>query len=315
MNNVQLYDKCDNSFENDEIKQGVFKLINKEFNFMHHNEIELFFDRILNDDIVINEIRNHKLSNTIFYKKLLVLRFYNNLQIMRPYIGNILNSFSLNLDNNINVELNFELMKSLFYANRNNLISVLSNVCCDVGKYKILGEYNEARLGEAIINIWIIFFEELTENFEEVTHNLNISELSYQPRNKIGIIDKILWNLQTRIYDNVDVLLLGSQFNVIYSVGKEFGKYYLEKLIYPNLNELTSYNSLENVITMSNDNYKRSKLYSVRRLQFSNHEIVRGYNLVYKIIDNETLYGYLLFHTSNLDFNKSDYNYILSLIK
>ena len=66
---------------------------------------------------------------------------------------------------------------------------------------------------------------------------------------------------------------------------------------------------------MSNDNYKRSKLYSVRRLQFSNHEIVRGYNLVYKIIDNETLYGYLLFHTSNLDFNKSDYNYILSLIK
>lgn len=168
----------------------------------------------------------------------------------------------------------------------------------------------------AILNVWIISFEELVEHFRDVVSDLNIKNLHYDLKRKISIIDKILWNLQTRICENVEVLLLDSSYNVIYSIGKEFGQHYIEKIIYPDLNKIILCNSIDNVITLSSDkNYKRTKLYNINCLHFSDGKKVAGYNLMYPIIANKRLYGYLLFHTLNFDFNKHDYNYILSLIK
>ena len=156
----------------------------------------------------------------------------------------------------------------------------------------------------------------MVEHFRDVVSDLNIKNLHYDLKRKINIIDKILWNLQTRICENVEVILLDSSYNVIYSIGKEFGQHYLEKIIYPDLNKIILCNSIDNVITLSSDkNYKRTKLYNINCLHFSDGKKVAGYNLMYPIIVNRKLYGYLLFHTLNFDFDKHDYNYILSLIK
>lgn len=316
MNNIQPHDNCYHSVDIGKIKDVLFKFISKEFNFMNHNEMKCFLDKILNDDIVKKEIESCESLTVFVCKELVVLRFYKNLKIMRPYIGNILKQFNLDLDNDIDVELCFELMKSLFYANRTDLISMISNFCSDISKYKTFGEYGEACLGKAILNVWIISFEELVEHFRDVVSDLNIKNLHYDLKRKISIIDKILWNLQTRICENVEVLLLDSSYNVIYSIGKEFGQHYLEKIIYPDLNKIILCNSIDNVITLSSDkNYKRTKLYNINCLHFSDRKKVAGYNLMYPIIANKRLYGYLLFHTLNFDFNKHDYNYILSLIK
>lgn len=122
--------------------------------------------------------------------------------------------------------------------------------------------------------------------------------------------------MQTRICENVEVILLDNDYNVIYSIGKEFGQHYLEEVTYPDLNEIILCDSTENVITLSSEKkYKRTQLYNINVLYFNDGRKVTGYNLMYPIIVNKRLYGYLLFHTLNFDFDKRGYDYILSLIK
>lgn len=176
MNNIQPYVNCYRSTDNGNIKDELFKLISNEFAFMNYNEMNCFLDKILNDDVVKREIENCESLTLFVYKKLLVLRFHKNLKIMRPYIRNILKQFNLDLDNDINVELCFELMKSLFYANRFDLISMISNFCSDISQYKTFGEYGEAGLGKAVLNVWIISLEELLEHFEEIMSYLNLKK-------------------------------------------------------------------------------------------------------------------------------------------
>lgn len=225
---------------------------------------------------------------------------------MRPYILDRLSFLNIELFYNKDIESIFELLKSLLYANKNNIISMISNLYCDLTECKMLGNLYESQLGQAIVDIWFIAFDELKVRLEEIIIKLNLKNIHYNSQIKLNKFDKILWNLRTRIRESVEVSLIDKDLCVIYSVGKQLGPQYLSQIVYPNF---------KNIQTLQNDNLKVGKLNKVDRFVFSDNTCVTGYNLVYPIVENHIIFGYLLFHTSDFDFNKVDYNYIFSLIK
>lgn len=306
MSNIQLSNGKEDAININEIKKGILKFVKKEFYFISELEIDCLINKILADSDMLNEIKNSKLSSNDFYKELIIFRFYKNLKIMKPYILDCLSFLNIELFYNKDIESIFELLKSLLYANKNNIISMISNLYCDLTECKMLGNLYESQLGQAIVNIWFIAFDELKVRLEEIIIKLNLKNIHYNSQIKLNKFDKILWNLRTRIRESVEVSLLDKDLCVIYSVGKELGPHYLSQIVYPDF---------KNTQTLQNNHLKIEKLNNVDRFVFSDNTCVTGYNLVYPIVENHITFGYLLFHTSDFDFNKVDYNYIFSLIQ
>ncbi len=173
-----------------------------------------------------------------YFRKMMTEQFLNNLMIMRIYIYQYLKYTNIYLErlnySDKSYNLVFELLVSLFFTNRLDLLVIISNMLINIHQnYIFQNKCNEDYLDTLGI-IWQNVFDEFQKKFYYVIHLNNMKYLKYS--NKNNLVNNKFYNVLLRSKsvssNRIQTMIIDKLGNIIHETNPKYIKARLKCVIF-----------------------------------------------------------------------------------
>lgn len=239
----------------------------------------LLSNKLLNDGGV-NQ-KNYYLN----FQKMIAEQFLDNLLIMKPYIYEYLKNTNIRLEkldySDKSYNLAFELLISLFFSNRSDLLIIISNMLINIRDNYILKSNQNYEYLRTIVVIWQSMFEDFKDKFYYVSHLIKLQYLKYTSKN--NLINNNFYNLLLRVKrmnsDRIKVIISDKVGNIICENNSKYVKSMFKQI---------NIQKIEKCL-----NHKREIILS--KLYFNDGKVLQHNIFVVSIYNFTFRVGYILF--------------------
>lgn len=316
----------------DEVEQFIVNLdhfiyyVNKKFFFLEHAYIIYIIKIILKSPymkILLNKKFIHADSESyIFYMsefdKALVDQFYKNLKIMRVYCFSELSKFNINIDsinltNKNDCKMLYELLSSMLISEYDDLISFVPAFFNEMSIVKSDDLVNY--VCDSIVLNWKWALEECSNKLDYIKKIYNIKHLKILNIIYKNRMDMTINKNRTVMLCQLNSIIIDKTSFIIYSYGDKVKNYYLKNIVYPQFDDIMNNFPQTGIQSLNDSKGIIGGFTSNSGIQFSDGTILKNYNEIYPIMDNNNIIGYQLFLTFRKKFNNAERNYINDIIK
>ena len=225
------------------------------------------FSCILLSNKLLNDGGVNQKKYYLNFQKMIAEQFLDNLLIMKPYIYEYLKNTNIRLEkldySDESYNLAFELLISLFFSNRSDLLIIISNGL------------------SPIVVIWQSMFEDFKDKFYYVSHLIKLQYLKYTSKN--NLINNNFYNLLLRVKrmdsDRIKVIISDKVGNIICENNSKYVKSMFKQI---------NIQKIEKCL-----NHKREIILS--KLYFNDGKVLQHNIFVVSIYNFTFRVGYILF--------------------